>query len=156
MQSGEDFLVLQLPLRRRAVADLLDDAVEKGALAGDDVVGEKLAQPFLLDARDVAELHLQSLLALDLGDLGRDEQTRRLDVGVLREMAAIAAGEVANSRAPASSPITALKSSLSQCLEPAENGQTRLTITLPGQEALETMARALATLMAAGKEAAAF
>ena len=155
MQSGEDFLVLQLPLRRRAVADLLDDAVEKGALAGDDVVGEKLAQPFLLDARDVAELHLKRL-ALDLGDLGGDEQARRLDVRVFREMAAIAAGEVANSRAPASSPITALKSSLSQCLEPAENGQTRLTITLPGQEALETMARALATLMAAGKEAAAF
>ena len=52
--------------------------------------------------------------------------------------------------APDESVVTALKSSLSQCLEPGENGQQRLTITLPGQEALETMARALASLMSAG------
>ncbi|MBX7207629.1 MAG: DEAD/DEAH box helicase [Verrucomicrobiaceae bacterium] len=56
-----------------------------------------------------------------------------------------------NASAPDEAVVTALKTSLSQCLEPAENGQTRLSITLPGQEALETMARALATLMAAAK-----
>lgn len=55
-----------------------------------------------------------------------------------------------NASAPDETIVTALKSSLSQCLEPTENGQTKLTITLPGAEALETMARALATLMAAG------
>lgn len=56
-----------------------------------------------------------------------------------------------NATAPDESIVTALKSSLTQCLEPTETGQQRLTITLPGAEALETMARALAMLMAAGQ-----
>lgn len=42
-----------------------------------------------------------------------------------------------------------MRQSLAQCIETGEDGKPKLTITLPGQEALDAMARALAAMMSA-------
>jgi hypothetical protein len=46
-----------------------------------------------------------------------------------------------------------LRQRLGQCVEPDERGRQRLTITLPGPEALENLSRSLARLLAAGEGA---
>jgi superfamily II DNA or RNA helicase len=50
---------------------------------------------------------------------------------------------------PAPEALAALKASLRQCVEAGDDGKARLTVTLPGMEAVDALASALAKLLAA-------
>ena len=101
---GVRLAALAAAQHQAAEADFLEvhhapvDAVVLGALAGAEVAGEEFAQPVLLDARDVVELDGERA-ALHLDDLRSDEQARRLDVRVLGQVAAVAAGQAVDAAA---------------------------------------------------------
>jgi hypothetical protein len=61
---------------------------------------------------------------------------------------------VAEDKAPAPSAevVTNLRHRLGQCVEEDENGQQRLTVTLPNREALDHLATSLARLLAVGEK----
>jgi hypothetical protein len=56
------------------------------------------------------------------------------------------------SPAPAAEIVTSLRDRLGQCVEEDEQGQQRLTVTLPNREALDNLASTLARLLAAGDQ----
>ena len=62
--------------------------------------------------------------------------------------------EIDEARAPKlESATTAIRNNLNQCLEVADDGKPRLTVTLPSAEALDGLARALAVLASASGNA---
>jgi hypothetical protein len=54
------------------------------------------------------------------------------------------------SAAPAPDAVAAIKAGLRQCVETGEDGKVHLAVTLPGMEALDGLAAALAQMTAAG------
>ena len=56
------------------------------------------------------------------------------------------------SPAPAAEVVTNIRDRLGQCVEEDEQGQQRLTVTLPNRGALDGLANTLARLLAAGGE----
>ena len=59
--------------------------------------------------------------------------------------------EEATSPAPPPEIVSGLRDNLAQCVEEDEQGQQRLTVTLPNREALDKLANTLASLLAAGE-----
>jgi hypothetical protein len=61
----------------------------------------------------------------------------------------------ATAHAPDPAATAAIKCGLEQCIQVAPDGQVQLNLTLPGRDALDTLAAALARLMAAARPAGA-
>ncbi|MCH5376167.1 MAG: DEAD/DEAH box helicase, partial [Planctomycetes bacterium] len=95
----------------------------------------------------------------------RAEQEREADMIARRDRVAAAGGELLGAAfhflgelmaeqpvTPATDQLAAdLRSRLGQCVEQDDQGRQRLTVTLPGPEALENLSRSLARLLAVGQ-----
>ncbi len=151
----EDNLLATLSAKHELAAAVLDpdsDLREVQLHSGMDELKRRLE--VLIGARPEAERDLsqQQQVEAQVAALRGEQKARIAEASgtLLTSAFTLLAQALPKAATPDEAIVTALKASLSQCLEPGENGQAKLTLTLPGNEALETMARALATLMAAG------
>ncbi len=152
----EENLLATLSAKHELAAAVLDpdsDLREVQLVSGMDELKRRLE--VLLGAKPEAERDVSQQRAVEAQAVTLAEQKQKVSEagGQLLSSAFAFLGQMLpTAAAPSEETVNAMKQGLQQCIETGEDGKPRLTITLPGQDALESMARALAGLMSAAQK----